>query len=282
MKTEFRRILVPLDGSQRAESALEALRPLIGSNDAEVSLLGVAETPEGTEGVKAYLEGIAGTLKAQGMQAVPFCRVGRPADEILLRAAERRVDLIALTTHGRTGLERVVVGSVTEEVLRKASVPLLVGRPGASGAGKTVVVALDGSEAAETILPAAAELARLRQGGLNLVKVALPVVAGSGLGEIPLTFPSEDPLPYLKSVAGRLAADGVTATPVGLEGRAASEILRHARESKAGLIAMTTHGRTGLARLLLGSIAEEVLRHSPCPVLVRRAVKTAVKAGGPA
>lgn len=84
-------------------------------------------------------------------------------------------------------------------------------------------------------------------------------------------------MPYLRGVCERLVAEGVEARPVGLEGRAASRVLEHAKEAGAGLICMATHGRTGLARALLGSVAEEILRHAPCPVLVRRTAKSAVR-----
>ena len=83
-------------------------------------------------------------------------------------------------------------------------------------------------------------------------------------------FPQHDPEPYVKEVARRLSADGLSAKAVALSGRAASALLAYAAESGAGFLALTTHGRTGLRRALLGSIAEEILRNAPCPVLVRR------------
>jgi nucleotide-binding universal stress UspA family protein len=106
---------------------------------------------------------------------------------------------------------------------------------------------------------------------VDVARVSLPAVTAGGVGEFPMYFPYDDPEPYLKGVCGRLAGDGIQAKPVALSGRAASALVTYAAESGAGFVALTTHGRTGLRRALRGSIAEEVLRNAPCPVLVRRA-----------
>jgi nucleotide-binding universal stress UspA family protein len=271
MKNPIERILVPLDGSAAADAAIYAIAPLHSIRHPEVLLLGVMDEEEFNHKLRAHLDYTCNALRSKGVQASVSLREGKPAEQILAFAKEQAVDLIAMSTHGRGGLKRVFLGSVTEEVLRHAEMPLLVCRSGATGGDWTrIVVALDGSETAEGILADAARIARAWKGTLDLVRVAIPVVAASGVGEFPLVFPSEDPTPYLKGVSGRLMAEGVEARPVALEGRAAVSLLDHAKEAKAGLICMTTHGRSGVARVLLGSIAEEVLRHAPCPVLLRR------------
>jgi nucleotide-binding universal stress UspA family protein len=94
----------------------------------------------------------------------------------------------------------------------------------------------------------------------------------SGVGDVPGVRVDENPLPYLERVRARLASEGVDATVAALEGRAGFQILRYAQENNASLLCMTTHGRSGLARIVLGSIADEVLRQAPCPVLLRRSV----------
>jgi nucleotide-binding universal stress UspA family protein len=279
MNAEMRKILVPLDGSPQAEAGLEAARPLVGTFDAELLILKVIEHPE-DGGTPAYHTSAVKSLRAEGVKASLLTREGKAAEEILACAAERAADLIAMSTHGRTGMSRLLIGSVAEAVLRRAQVPVLLSRPGMRvRPWKQIAVALDGSERAEAILPEAARLAKAHKAALDVVKVALPIVSGASLGEVPMIFPSEDPMPYLRSVCGRLAAQGVEARPVSLEGRAASEVIRHAAATEAGLICMTTHGRTGLVRVLLGSIAEEIVRHAPCPVLVRRAARVEAPAG---
>ena len=281
MKTPMERILVPLDGSPQADAALDAIGPLLKMQQPEVILLGVMDEEEFNYKLRTHLEYTCDSLRSECVDASVAIREGKAAPQILDFARERGVDLIAMSTHGRGGLARVFVGSVTEEVLRHADAPLLVCRPGAAaGDWNRILVALDGSEKAEEILPDAVWIARTQKAAVDLVRVAIPVVTSGGVGEFPLVFPSEDPKPYLRAVSGRLLAEGVDARVVGLEGRAALEILNHAKENHAGLICMTTHGRSGVARVLLGSIAEEVLRHAPCPVFLRRmagAPKAAVK-----
>ena len=271
--TEFRRILVPMDGSAEAEVALGAIMPLARAYGPEVIVFCVLEGADPSMKAPAYLAKACAALRANGVNASLDVREGKPAEEILAYAKEKEVDLIALSTHGRTGVRRILAGSVAEAVLRGAEAPLLVCRPGTvQPEWKRILVALDGSPRAEEVLEEIVPLARKLGLGVHLAKVALPVVSGAGVGEFPIVIPAEDPMPYLNEVAKRLQMQGVDARPVALEGRAAFEILRHAAETGANLVAMTTHGRTGVARVLLGSIAEEILRHAPCPVLVKRTV----------
>jgi nucleotide-binding universal stress UspA family protein len=278
MKAELRRILVPLDGSPEAEAALEAIKPLVGAYDPEVLLLHVEKDPEAGAKMPVEVLSAAKALRSSGVQCSMVTREGNPAEEILSVAQERWADVIALSTHGRTGLRRALLGSVAEEVLRASRVPVLVCRPGAAaGTWKTIVVPLDGSARSEEILAEASRMAGLQKAELHLVQAALPRVVAGGVGELGVYLPPEDPMPYLRATAGALAARGVTARLVALEGRAATEVVRYAKEVGAGLICMASHGRTGMARLLLGSVAEEILRHAPCPVLVRRTTRRAEK-----
>jgi len=272
MNKQIERIMVPLDGSPESAVALDSVGPFLQMHRPQVLLLGVMDHEEYNQKLRDHLDLQCAALRARGLKAFVALREGpKAAAEILGFARERDVDLIAMSTHGRGGLARLFVGSVTEEVLRHATVPLLVCRPGMTGGDwNRILVALDGSERAEEILPEAAQFARAQKAGLDLVRVAIPIVTSSGVGEVPLVFPSEDPIPYLRKVSGQLLAEGVHARPVGLEGRAAAEILNYAKESGTGLLCMTTHGRTGAARVLLGSVAEEILRHAPCPVYLRR------------
>lgn len=285
MMSFLHRILVPLDGSPEGDLALEAIRPLFQAHHPEVHLLGVMKPEELDHPLRIHLDFQAGALRRIGVNAVAVLGRGKPAAEILEFARKENVDLIAMSTEGRTGLDRVFGGSVAEEVIRHAEVPVLVARRGAvTGGWSRIVVALDGSERAEEILPDAARIAKEQNAELDLVRVALPIVAASGMGEVPIVLPGEDPLPYLKGVVGRLAAEGVRARAVGLDGRAAAEILSYATSNRAGLLCLTTHGRTGVGRVLLGSVAEEILRHAPCPVLLRRLMSVPEEVGkaGPA
>lgn len=270
MKDEFRKILVPIDGSPESEAAFPAIMPLVRSHASEVALLHVVEHPEQSFAPPERVPKACAALRTVGVNAWLELREGRPATEILRAARELKPDLIALSSHGRSGLSRMIAGSVAEAVLRRAEVPVLVTRPDmVVHTWRNIVVALDGSVAAEDILPDVVRLARSLGSTVDVIQVAFPVVADV-MGQAPMSIPVGDPMPYLRAVAARLEAEGVKAEPYAPEGGATSQILRHLDRTGASLLCMTTHGRSGLDRLLLGSVAESILRHSPCPVYLRR------------
>jgi nucleotide-binding universal stress UspA family protein len=136
-----------------------------------------------------------------------------------------------------------------------------------------MIVALDGSQQAEAILEDVIPLAKKLDASVELVRVALPAITGMGIGDIPGVVFHDDPKPYLREVQIRLLEEGINARIAPLEGRAASAILERAKVTDAFLIALTTHGRTGVERILMGSIAEEIVRHASCPVMIRRNAK---------
>jgi len=274
MSDAIEKILVPTDGSIESESAFAAILPLVKAYAPEVTVLYVLEDPDASYYPPAQVAKVCRGVRTAGMNAHLELREGKPADEILRAAKAKKVDLIAMSTHGRGGLSRLVAGSVAESVLRRAVVPLLVTRQGSnSQSWKKIVVALDGSARGDSILPDAFRVAKTLGSTIDLVRVALPIVTPTGVGEIPmLPIPPDDPMPYLNTVVERAKREGIEAHAVGLQGRACSQILRHVEESGAGLLCMATHGRTGLTRVIMGSIAEEMLRKAPCPVLLRRSV----------
>ncbi len=270
------RILVPLDGSSTAEAILPVLKTLVPDHAAKVYLLSVLDQADLPPRAGPYLGRACTRLRSEGVEVAWDLRLGAAADAILAYAQECQADLIAMSTHGRSGLSRLLMGSVTEEVLRHSDLPLLVCRPGtAAREGRMVIATLDGSPEAEAVLPDAIRFARGLNARLHLVQIAVPYVAMGGFGDFPMKYSCEAPLPYLEDVGRRLADEGVTVETKVRVGGAAGEILRHAEKTAATLICMTTHGRSGLDRLMLGSVAEEVLRGAPCPVLVRRTVGVA-------
>jgi nucleotide-binding universal stress UspA family protein len=272
--TETRmRMLVPLDGSPEAESVLPALMPLFKSQKVRLMLLGVAPREESTPALDLYLTRLRTSLLLDGVPSEGKVEWGDPATEILRAGKVTSYDLIAMTTHGRAGLRRELVGSITETVLRQSEIPVLAFRPGTKiGDWKRMVVALDGSGAAETVLGDATELARSMGATLHVVgvKSGMPLLTIHPGDAFPV--PEENPQHYLDGIADSLAGKGILALAEARVGEAADEIVAVARETGAGLICLTTHGRTGLARTLVGSVAESVLRNAPCPVLLRRSV----------
>jgi nucleotide-binding universal stress UspA family protein len=277
------RVLVPLDGSELAEAIL----PLLGSSEhpwgSEVLLVRsltpespARPTAEGEAG--AYLAAQAQMLERAGLRV--RCEVwhGDPSQMIVNAAVRGRVDLIAMTTHGWRGLDRLRFGSVAESVVRRARVPVLLVRGRLrwpADRPPRILVPLDGSEQSAAILALVAPLRQRLHAGVELLHVveALPPAA---YPEIPLSLPDTGPgraaaRDYLGRVAARLAANGPEVECTVLEGPAAPTIVRRTSDSGADLVAMTTHGRSGVARLLVGSVAEQVLRAAEVPILLWKA-----------
>ncbi len=206
---------------------------------------------------------------------------GSPARELVAYARREGCDAIALTTHGRSGPQRWAHGSVAEAVLQLASVPVLLVRPdegwvAAPRAINRVVVPLDGSAVAASALPVAEPLARLFGVPLVVVRFVEPVVdfaAGpGGMGMLDVVSLTEELLAAARRdndrMVSELRARGLAAhAEVGV-GSAANGIAAHARQHEGSLIVMTTHGRTGWRRLLLGSVARRAVQMASAPILL--------------
>jgi nucleotide-binding universal stress UspA family protein len=219
---------------------------------------------------------------------------GEVADCIREQAAESGADLVVMTTHGRGPLARFWLGSVADELVRRSPVPLLLVRPRetAPDPGQEpdlgrVLLPLDGSTLAEQIIEPAVALGGLAGAEYTLLRVVRPAVWVHAVLESPdarreaqslldrvedlrrqVLKEAED---YLTGVAQRLRARGLRVqTRVAVDEHPAGAILHEAAAGGAGLIALATHGRRGLSRLLLGSVADKVVRGAPVPVLVHR------------
>jgi len=279
------RILVPLDGSTRAEAILTELRVLLARRDSEVVLLRVVLLPttmnapeyarlldERRAEALAYVQRMVGELAGAGATARGVVYEGYPADAILAGAREQAATLIALTTHGRTGLARWQLGSVTEKVLRGGECPILVTRSfetaeagatrdrrPAQAAMRRMLMPIDAGDLSLAAVGPATELASLFEAEILLVHVLDEDLAG-GL-----------PMPSVERAQEMVTAAGLHAEVLLERGDAAGRILVVSAERKADLIVMATHGRSGLKRWVLGSVAERVMRAAPVPVLLVRA-----------
>jgi nucleotide-binding universal stress UspA family protein len=196
-------------------------------------------------------------------------------------------DFIIMTTHGRGPLSRFWLGSVADELVRRATVPLLLIRPLETAPDfasepqlRRIAIPLDGSTLAEQVLESAIGLGSLMQADYTLVHIYGPLVdsgvdplnyATVGGHELSLEQRRTDAESYLNRVAKRLKERGFTVeTHVGFAQHPASAILDSAEHLGMSLIALETHGRRGLTRLLLGSVADKVIRGASIPVLVHR------------
>ena len=299
----YKKILVPLDGSATAEAVLTYVHAFAAGFNTGVELVSVIDIGAMTTHLapdrvrhldsivaseekkcSSYLANIAERLAPSPTE----CRTvrGTPA-EIILEATQNkeRDTLIAMATHGRSGAKRWLLGSVAEKVLRGANSPLFLVRAAAAkstpqGIIDSMVVPLDGSPLAEQILPTVCRWARALDIEVTLLR-AFEFPAAAYIGS-EVYLPDYDAMreearqaaaAYLKEKEEFLVGEGVrTVSILTTEGSAADAIITHAQTAPGALIAMSTHGRSGVQRWLLGSVTEKVVRHADDPVLVVRGV----------
>ena len=296
----FSRILVPLDQSALAEQATATAAAIARASKADIGLVlahemapydGVlaaswrdAKTPEESRYVRTLTEELA---KGANVAVDGYVATGKPVDVICRRAREIDADLIVMTSHGRTGLSRMWLGSVADGVIREAPVPVLMLRPtdethhphADAPLFRRILVPLDGSTTSSAILAAAADMARAGGGTLMLARVITPipsVAASLGRSMHPAAIVDDDATEQavdiaraeLADVARSLERDGLRVeTDVVIGERVAHELLEMAKAKSADLIAMTTNGR-GASRLVVGSVADKILRASHLPLLL--------------
>ncbi len=295
----YTKLLIPLDGSGTAEKVLPFAHLLADKLKIPVELLGIIDIAEmathlaagkaqylegfmveAERSSEAYLSGIA--KKFSGPDVKSSVARGNPEDVIIEKAAVDNRILITMATHGRSGINRWLLGSVAEKVLRGTSNPLFLVRADEKSKSKevavmnSVIVPLDGSELAETVLPTVVKLAKMLHLEVMLLRAyELPAEAYYGSEDF---LPNYDELKdrvkaearsYLDKKAEVLKTEGVEKVSAILtEGPGANEIIRYANMNPDTLVAMCTHGRSGVKRWVLGSVTEKVVRHSLDPVLV--------------
>jgi nucleotide-binding universal stress UspA family protein len=304
----YRSLLVPLDGSLPSEHALPLALSIARRSGAALQLVHV-HMPLMVDGIAAtyslgdtanraqahsYLEALVKRLTNTTEVPVSGVLLDGPVVSVLEEHARTtESDLIVMTTHGRGPLSRFWLGSVADELIRRTDMPLLVVRPddGAPDLIRTpvlqrILIPLDGSETAEQILEPAIALGTLMDAEYTLLRVLEPVpiyghnLTGYAAGGTDLAVLKQlqaEAQTYLEGVAHRFRGRSRVQTRVVVHPQIASAILGEARAHAVNLIALETHGRHGLARLVLGSVADKVIRGAPIPILVHRTTK---KTGG--
>ena len=289
------KIVVPLDGSTEAEGVLPWVRLIASRTGSEVLLLTSVQqiavwdpalaitVMDREEGLALeYLERVAGDLSSSGFKAQSTVTRGPAAERILDLAEREGASLIAITTHGRSGISRWFFGSVSGKLIQSAPVPLLVIRSSEEAKASPpppvvdkILVPLDGSAVAASILPFVEEMARTLQSSLVLVHAIAPLTAYPGfemmqpaaIGQV-LEEAQQEAGRMLARVANDLKGRGIEASALVTIDLAVDGIVRTAQESGADMIAIATHGRGGLGRAVLGSVADGVVRHSRLPCLL--------------
>jgi nucleotide-binding universal stress UspA family protein len=283
-------VLVPLDGSQAAESILPIVRALAPARATLIFVAANAGDPNPLDlDIFRQVHRTAAELRLRGVPRTDaVIQEGVPADCIVRLASQLKVDLIAMSTSGRSGLDRILVGSVARAVLRAAPVPVLASRwthaalpadaPAPPLFGR-VLVAYDGSDPAGRALDALVATAVPRSTPILLFGAVEPLRAvavplgpsGEGFDASYVDLVEDGVRAELERGAARTRALGFAdvATEVDVGSRA-DRILAAAARHRATLLAMGTHGRSGPTRWVLGSVAESVLRAAPVPLLVTR------------
>ncbi|SDY20690.1 universal stress protein [Halobellus clavatus] len=270
------RILVPLDGSESAMPALEHGISLAVEADATVHLVavvdpyGLSSVAERSE-VEAELEEAVTDAAARVQDAGATVRTavesGFPHEELLSVVDREGIDLIAMGTHGRTGLDRYVLGSVAEKLVRLSPVPVLTVREDATGERpyRNVVVPTDGSDAAVPAERWGVGLADRFGAGVRALSV---VPVGPVRSSETTAALEEAATAAVERVTSRATEAGVESSQVIEHGVPHRKILDVCERTSADLVVLGTHGRTGVERFVLGSVAEKVVRLSEMPVLV--------------
>lgn len=270
--------LIPLDGSDLAEAVFPAVSEL---GVAEVTLLSVPGPASGAE-AECYLNNAAERAHAAGLTKVKkWVREGKPPEVIVESATRLGASLIALTTHGRSGFDRFVLGSVAEKVIRTAAHPVLVVRSNAPVRPllERILVPLDGSEKSWRSVEVLKSLVDPEKVRLTLIEVAETlgdsprieaIRTGDDLASRFLSLQLDGVEQRLLNAAARARTLGFEALTETAAGRPASQIMDAADRMGATLIALATSGRSGPSRWVLGSVTELVLRASNVPLLICR------------
>lgn len=285
----YAKILVPLDGSEESKSVLPYIRALSARYGSEADILGVgigSKKRRVNRLLEEYIYRVTNDLNQDSVKAKPIIMYGRPAEQILMYAEENGIDLIIMATHGRSGIARWWLGSVAETVVNEARTPVCLvpniiyekKKLFNTASINTILLPLDGSNIGESALPHAEALAMKIGSSVSLIHV-IPSPEALEVNVIGLDFTRlnkamhDSGENYLKDVAERIGKKGIKTNYKVVTGDPANMIVEYAAEIKADLIAMSTHGRSGIARWVLGSVADKILHEASMPVWLVRSPK---------
>jgi nucleotide-binding universal stress UspA family protein len=305
----YKRILVPLDGSELAEKALPYAEELAAKLGAEVVILNVrmpSEDPDNPEH-RAYISKIAAETE-QNIKKLPAYKQGEKVkvasaiigssgplmhtgEHIMEYADKESISLIIIASHGRSGIRRWALGSTAEKIAGDAKCPVLLVRAGAE-LPKTahlahLLVALDGSKQAEAVVEHIEWLVPRLNARVTLLNVVEPLYhiypstesmgyfGGGGIIKVPYSEEEMKPAmkigeEYIKNVNSKLTSEGITTGYEVRVGSAADEIIAAEKETGADLVVMSTHGHSGFGRWSHGGIADKVMHGGNIPLLLIR------------
>ena len=289
----FQRILVTLDGSKLAELARPYAEEIARALNSEVVLVSVCRPGESQyrNMHQLYLKQMAELMRAnvKGAKVKGVVIDGRPAEEIINYAEKNGADLIIMTSHARTGIMPWSMGNIANKVMRRVSIPALLVKVADLKIEKgallsRILIPLDGSEAGEATLPYVRELASKLQSEVFLRQVIphgqhVHTIGGLDFflyAEQQIESMKADANQYFEKARGKLSGiKGDVRTEVRV-GDAAQEIIKFAQETNSRLVALSTHGHSGVRQWIFGDVAHKVLHASNTPILMVRASGTKV------
>jgi len=304
----YRSLMIPLDGSAFGEYALPLALGIARQSGASVALIHICTPPIPSifadqlvnsargeppielaeEQARTYLDQLADQLSQHwNVPISTVVRYGAAADTLYAYARESAADLVVMTTHGYGSLSRIWMGSVADKLMRRLPMPILLTRPHEAAidllaelhapAFQHVLIPLDGSALAEEIVGPALALGTLTAARYTLLQALDPLIAehtkppySVGLDRAMLAQIREGALAYLEQIADRLRAQSLQVQTNLIVAPPHVAILDYTHDHAVDLIAMATHGHGGVARMLLGSVADKVVRSASTPVLLRR------------
>ena len=286
----YKQILFPTDENDRSEAPLDHALDIAAAHGATVHLLNVADTTRtSTTRIQGQIvdtleqkgeeivEEAADRAEQRGIDAITEVVQGEPYGTILEYADARDIDLIVMPTHGRQGLDRYLLGSTTERVVRRSDVPVLTIPLNADATieypYRDVLVPTDGSDCADHALELGVDVATTEAAALHLLSVISLTTLGAELGSVPHATTATERAEELIEDAVTFAEDAGIESVSGTVERDSSvsrAVLSYVDEQGIDLVVVGTHGRTGFDRYVLGSVAEQLVRTAPVPVLTVR------------
>lgn len=284
----FEKMALLLDTSELAENAIPYAWYLASRMGSEIDLISVCE-PEGTTGrvVSTYLDKIIGEIKEPVVKKKRSVLLyGKAADQIIDYSERNKIDTIVMATHGHSGIKRWFIGSIADKIIRGTRIPTLLINckekcavsPQALSF-KHILLPLDGSKTAESALPYVEALAANLGARVTLIRIISPLIeqyAGppEGFvvdynGKIMMAL-EEEAKDNLNQTAKYLREKGISVASSMSVGSPTLEILNFIDKQKVDLVVMSTHGRTGVGRFVLGSIADKLLHSVEVPLLLIR------------
>lgn len=281
----YKKLIVPLDGSEKAEAVLSFVENLAAIFNSEIILLGVS----GERGINvprlmaSYLGNIMLRLKSNGLQAQQMLLSGNAGEEIIKYSNQNSSSLLILANYGASVTSHWLLGDLTAKILLRTMAPMLLipekrfTLSKENAQFKRILVPLDTSPEGETALQVVLELAHEAASRLFLLHVIPSIQKNYGLMNYALNFEKQlcetlrkEGEEYFQKISGKLSPENLDIKYEIVSGTPAEGILSYAETTQADLVAISTHGRTGIKRFVLGSVARQVVFSSDTPVLVIR------------